>query len=254
MNLVEGGARPVEAAMGTDADVERGRRSTKSAADHVAQTRDRGQGPRRSTAPTSEGRGQKRQRCLDPMPQLVDQQLASAGSGPRDPLGARPVLVVGIGTDEHVGDRETGDAIGHAVVHLGDQREPIALEAIHEPVLPQRLAAVELLGQHPTRQSLELADITRRRQRRVPHVETEVEVSIVDPDGLTNARYPGQTLPKPRDPVEPASMNAKIRSKSRPPSGPRSGPASKIATEAMCMWARPSSMARKLMSIADSRS
>ena len=55
-------------------------------------------------------------------------------------------------------------------------------QALDQPQLPERLGAVELLGEDPRRQVAQLLLGARRRQRGLAHVVVEVEVRVVDPD------------------------------------------------------------------------
>ena len=93
-------------------------------------------------------------------------------------------------------------AVGEAVVHLGDHREPVAVEAVDEPEPPQGLGPVELLGQDPPGEPLQLPDVTGRRQGRVAQVEAQVEPVVVHPTGLAEARHPCESLAEPRGLVQ----------------------------------------------------
>ena len=55
-------------------------------------------------------------------------------------------------------------------------------QALDQPQLPERLAAVELLGEDPRGEVAQLLVGARRRQRGLAHVVVEVEVGVVDPD------------------------------------------------------------------------
>ena len=59
--------------------------------------------------------------------------------------------------------------------------------------------AVELLGQDPPSQTLQLPEVSGVRQRGVSNMEAQVEPIIVHPDGLTEARYPLESLTEPRE-------------------------------------------------------
>ena len=101
---------------------------------------------------------------------------------------------------------DAGDAVDERVVGLEDQREPIALEPLDEPALPQRLGAVELLGGDPRREQEQLLLGPGRRQRGVADVVLEVEVRVVDPQrpaGLERRRR--ELLPVARDEVQPSA-------------------------------------------------
>ncbi len=53
---------------------------------------------------------------------------------------------------------------------LGDDREAVAREALHEPDLPQRLGAVQALGEDPPGQALEGRVVGGLGQRSVADV------------------------------------------------------------------------------------
>ena len=71
---------------------------------------------------------------------------------------------------------------------LGDDGELASLQAFDDPEFPQWLAAVELLGDDPARQCLELVIVAGPRQAGVADVEIEVERVVVDPDRCTVVR------------------------------------------------------------------
>ena len=64
---------------------------------------------------------------------------------------------------------------------LRHDREAVVLEALHQPHLPQRLRAVELLREHPARELLQLAVVAGRGQGGMAHVVLDVEPRVVDP-------------------------------------------------------------------------
>ena len=65
---------------------------------------------------------------------------------------------------------------------LADDREAVVVQALDQPQLPERLAAIELLGEDPRGEVAQLLLGAGRRQRGLPHVVVEVEVRVVDPD------------------------------------------------------------------------
>ena len=67
------------------------------------------------------------------------------------------------------------------MVRLAHQREAVLADAVDEPDLPQRLRAVELLGEDAAGQPSQLVLAGRLRERRVAHVVADVEVRVVDP-------------------------------------------------------------------------
>ena len=60
--------------------------------------------------------------------------------------------------------------------------------ALHEPHLPQRLRAVEALGEDPGGQPQQLLLVSRRRQRGLADVIGEVEVGVVHPQRPAGAQ------------------------------------------------------------------
>jgi hypothetical protein len=89
------------------------------------------------------------------------------------------------------------------MVSLEDQREAVVLQPLDQPVLPQRLGPVELLGGDPGGEQEQLLLAAGRGQRGVAHVVLEVEAGVVDPHrppGLQRRR--GQPLAVARDQVQ----------------------------------------------------
>ncbi len=79
---------------------------------------------------------------------------------------------------------------------LRQHREAPAGEALDEPQLPQGPAAVERLGEHPARETLELALAAGAWQRRVTDVVAHVEMGIVHPHRAALVeRHERQPLP-----------------------------------------------------------
>ena len=89
-------------------------------------------------------------------------------------------------------------------MRLDQEREPILGEPLDHPELPERFPAVELLRHDPRRQRLQLSVVARPRQRGVPHVVAQVEVVVVDPDGLVEDGDPAEALPVAWNQVQPA--------------------------------------------------
>ena len=87
---------------------------------------------------------------------------------------------------------------------LGDQRERVLADAVDQPQLPQRLGAVERLGEDPPGQVAQLLLAGRRGQRGVAHVVAGVEMRVVDPDRpALHQRREGELLAVARDEVQP---------------------------------------------------
>src|SRR4051795_12104455 len=89
-------------------------------------------------------------------------------------------------------------------MRLREDRRAPALEALDEPQLPQRLRAIEALGEQPPDQTPELLGAARRGQRGVAHVVVEVERWVVDPALATEAeRRRGELLAVPGNERQP---------------------------------------------------
>ena len=109
----------------------------------------------------------------------------------------------GVRVEQHGRDVEGLDAVDERVVALGDEREAVALEPVDERELPQRLRAVQSLGEQPAREVLQLLLAARRRQAGVAQVVAQVEVRIVDPDRPALVeRDVGEALAEARDEVQ----------------------------------------------------
>ena len=72
-------------------------------------------------------------------------------------------------------------AIHRRVVHLGDERDAVVLEALDDPDLPQRLAALELHARDVAHDVGQLAQRAGRRHADPFDVAVDVEVRVVDP-------------------------------------------------------------------------
>ena len=88
----------------------------------------------------------------------------------------------GLDVEEHGRDVDAGDAVNERVMGLGDEGEALAGQPLDHPDLPERLRAVELLGEDARRHVPQLLLRSGRRQRRVAHVVLEVERGVVDPE------------------------------------------------------------------------
>ena len=173
--------------------------------------------------------------------QSVAEQLEVGRLGPRRPLRRqrRRVGRLLLDVEEDGGDVDAGDAVDQRVVALADDREAVAVEALDQPQLPERLAAVELLGEDPRRQVAQLLLGARRRQRGLAHVVVEVEVGVVDPDRPALAEGDeAQLLAEAGDEVQ--ARGDVVAELAWLGAGP-----SKMLVEATCMWAPARSMWRK---------
>ena len=109
-------------------------------------------------------------------------QVGRFGAGQPGRGGGGRALRLGVEVEEDGGDVDAGDAVDQRVVALADDREAVVAQPLDQPQLPERLAAVELLGEDPRRQVAQLLLGAGRRQRGLAHVVVEVEVGVVDPD------------------------------------------------------------------------
>ena len=97
----------------------------------------------------------------------------------------------GVEVEQHGHDVHAGDPVDERVVGLADQREAAVAHRVDEPDLPQRLVAVELLGEHAAGERAQLVLARGRGQRRVAHVVADVEVRVVDPHAGARRRAAG---------------------------------------------------------------
>jgi hypothetical protein len=125
-------------------------------------------------------------------------------------------------TGKHVGDN-MAIVLDQRVMGLRDDREPFSGETLHEPELPERLRAVQLLREHTRRQVAELLLGAGRGERRVANVVLEVERRIVDPALAPEAgRRRGELLPIARHEVQPgADVVQHVAKRRRRPLEPR---------------------------------
>ena len=82
--------------------------------------------------------------------------------------------------------------LGQREVGLHEQGEAPAFETLEHPALPERARAVEALRLHARRHLPQLGRATRPRQARVPHVVVEIELVVIDPDGMILERDAAQ--------------------------------------------------------------
>ena len=185
-----------------------------------------------------------------PLAPGVAEQLQIGRLRPRRPLRRPHRLArrLRLEVEEDGGDVDARDAVDEGVVALADDREAVAVEALDQPQLPERLGAVELLGEDPRRQVAELLLGARRGQRGLAHVVVEVEVGVVDPDRAALVEgHEAQLLAEARHQVQArGDVVAELLVAGRRPS--------KMIVEATCMWAPARSMWRNEVSSPLSRS
>ena len=164
--------------------------------------------PRRAAdaRPRRRSRGPARPGCRRARPRRRSSSIAPDGSG-RGTHGSAGGAGGGSGSRSNstVGDVDAGDAVDEAVVRLGDDREAVLADALDEPELPQRLRAVEPLGEDAAGERPQLVLARRWRERRVADVVVGVEVRVVDPDRPRLAqRRERELLPVAGDEAQPA--------------------------------------------------
>jgi hypothetical protein len=89
--------------------------------------------------------------------------------------------------EDDLGDVDAGDAVDERVMGLADEGEAALLQALDHPDLPQRLRAIELLGEDAPGEAQELILGAGLRQRRVTHVVLDREARVVDPERAAGA-------------------------------------------------------------------
>ena len=75
---------------------------------------------------------------------------------------------------------------------------------LDQPHLPQRLGAIQALGEDPRREALQLLPAAGGGQRRVAHVVLKAEAGVIDPDRAAAVkRCVGQLVAVARDQMQP---------------------------------------------------
>ncbi len=91
------------------------------------------------------------------------------------------------------------------MVGLRQQREAVAVEPVDQPQLPERLVAVERLGEDAAGEIAQLLLVARLRQPGVAQVVAQVEVRVVDPArAALPERDEREALAEPRHEVQAA--------------------------------------------------
>ncbi len=110
---------------------------------------------------------------------------------------------IGVSVEQDPEEADARDTVDEAVMDLEDERPPPALEAFHQPRLPEGTVTVEWHGHEPPHESAERSVIARGRERGVTQVVIEVEVRVVAPDRAPQLQRNGpDALAVARDQVE----------------------------------------------------
>jgi hypothetical protein len=127
------------------------------------------------------------------------QHLAGRRFGFGGPWLRVGVLGVRLDVEDQLHEIRPGDAVDHAVVDLRDERPAVALEALDEPDLPQRLRHVQALAEHAAGEVAQLLGAARAGDGGVPHVVEDLEVLVVHPQWAAELeRYGADPLPVAR--------------------------------------------------------
>jgi hypothetical protein len=124
--------------------------------------------------------------------ELGEHQIATRGSRAQDEGPQRLVEPrIGPRVDPQRGGPHlhAADPVHHAVVHLRDDGEAVALHPIDEPRLPQRLAPVELLRHQAAGEPLELTLVAGQGEARVPEMVVGIEGGVVHPHRMAEERH-----------------------------------------------------------------
>jgi hypothetical protein len=103
-------------------------------------------------------------------------------------------LAHGVEVQQHRHQLDRAHAVDHRVVDLGDDGEAIVLQSLDDPQLPQRLAAIELLGRQPAHEVTQLIIVSGSWQRCVADVVVDGEVLVIDPHRRPLDRHMGEPL------------------------------------------------------------
>ena len=220
LELAQVAADPGEAAVGADPDVERARRRASAGPPGPSRRprpprgrRGRRPAAGRATSPARRGRSRPARWPAPAAHRRAAERCWAAGAGST----RAPAATTGIGSGEESnstrGDVDAGDAVDERVVGLGQHREAVVGQALDQPQLPQRTAAVERLGEHAPGQPPELLLAPGLGQRRVADVEADVEVGIVDPHRPALVeRHERQPLAVARHQMQPRARSASTSS------------------------------------------
>jgi hypothetical protein len=209
--VVEGPARPGEAAVGADVAVEGdpGGRLGQVPAD-LPEADDPVRRASHSLARVPGGVPEPAQGASEHAEEAARREAEEAGAG-RRPLrlpglfGAND-LVFGLDVEEEHADVGRRDSVRHRVVGLVDDPEAVVLEPVGQPQLPERLGSVQRRRQVGPDQLVELRVGPGGGQSDVPDVPGDVEVGVIHPHRRPQMEgRNGEPLAQPREQVQAAA-------------------------------------------------
>jgi hypothetical protein len=119
------------------------------------------------------------------------------------PRAGRKAAPLGRRVEQDTEDLGTRHAIDGGVVHLGEDRHPVAVEPVDEVELPQGAGAVQRPGDDARDLLGEHARIAGSWERQLADVELEVELGLVVPVGVVEPeRHFDQSPVKRRQQVQ----------------------------------------------------
>ncbi len=208
LKSLEREARPGEAPLGADLDVERHlRRPPHQVPRHLPDADDAvHRAPSRPARP-AHGATEPARHPPQGLPDAARGAAGERGAGGRlvrapgllraNRLGGR------LDVEEEGADVDRREAVGERVVGLVDDREAVVLEALDQDQLPERARAIEGRREDLADEIVELGVVAGGREADPAHVVGQVEVGIVDPEGRAQAqRREGKSLAQARQEVD----------------------------------------------------
>ncbi len=118
-------------------------------------------------------------------------------------LGRRNGGRVGARVEEDAQELHAAHPVDHAVMHLAEDRGPVAVVPVDLVQLPERELAVERLREEPAHEGHELRVVARRLQLMAHHVPADVEAGVGLPGGMREVqRHRHHALGVARDEME----------------------------------------------------
>jgi hypothetical protein len=206
---VEGGARGVQAPALDDASVGGSRPQARGAAAERRERRNPGKGSHRRVLVEVRQRArqpaQRAHALLRDAGEAAGEHLELTGLVPADRCRSRGGQAAPLGrrVEQDAEDLGARHAIDGGMVHLGQDRHAVAVEAVDEVELPQWAGAIQRPGDDACDLLSEHAGIAGSGERQLADVELEVELGLVVPVGVVEAeRHLDQSPVKRRQQVQ----------------------------------------------------